>query len=279
MIYITGGTGRLGKALVRLFPKARLVRRGEPLDFHDADAVIHLAGSLNFNNPREMRESNVEFTRRVVAATPPTARLVFASSISVYGKGLVRIPADETTPCHPDSAYAKSKYEAERLILQHPDAVALRIAAVYGPGPEFREYWQMLRRVEKGKIFILGNGQNRIPFVHVEDVARAFQAALKAPRGVYVISGEPVRQEQAYRMAAEKLGVKPPTLHLPVAFARLIVLAGVLSGEAVSLLYNDRVFDCSKARKMLGFRPRTFEEGLEEMVAYYRGTAPPITHK
>lgn len=270
MIYITGGTGRLGAEVVKLFPRAKLVHRGDPLDFHDATAVIHLAGSLNFNHPREMWESNVEFTRRVVAATPPQARLVFASSISVYGKKLAELPAGERTTCHPDSPYAKSKYEAEKLVRQHPNSVALRIGAIYGPGPKFKEFFSFLRRIEKGRIFIIGNGKNRIPFVHVQDAARAVKAAVRAPSGVYLVVGEAVQQKQAYAMTAELLGAPVPRLHVPLWVAQAFIALGLLVNEHVSILYHDRVFDCSRAWKYLGFKPRPLKQGMREMVRAYR---------
>ena len=80
----------------------------------DASAIIHLAGSMNFLDPVELKVANVELTRRLVSATPKSARIVFASSISVYGKLIRVVPADENTPINPDSPYAATKLEAEK---------------------------------------------------------------------------------------------------------------------------------------------------------------------
>lgn len=270
MIYITGSTGRLGSEAVKRFPNAKKIKRGDSLDFPNATAIIHLAGSLNFNDENDLWESNVEYTRKVVAATPKNARLLYASSIAVYGKILAEIPADEETFCHPDSTYAKTKHEGEKIALQHPNAVALRIAIIYGTDPKFKEFYTFLRRIERGRIFIIGNGKNRIPFVHVQDVAHAIKNAINAPRGIYVISGESVEQEKAYQMAAKFLGVPAPKMHVPLWIAKLFSLAGLIPADHISMLYHNRMFNCARAKKYLRFKPRPFQTGLKELVAAYK---------
>lgn len=294
-IYLTGANGRLGQTVLHLLPDAiPLVRETKGLrhekitDFSspalrtllaDADAVIHLAGSMNFLDANEMWDTNVELTRKLVAATPAKARFVFASSISVYGKKLAEIPANEETRTHPDSPYAKSKLEAERLVLAtNKNAVILRIGTVYGKG--FEDYYQILGLIERGKMSVFGDGKNRISFVHVDDVAKTIAAAVKATSkpGVYVIAGESMPQKEIYALAAGKLGVPRPHRHINVPFALFFTWLEEtkakikkskprLTGEHVHILASDRVFDCSKAKRALGFNPRPIETGISEMVA------------
>ena len=129
-IYLTGATGRVGRAVLNAIPDAvPLVRHPAGLenervvDFSnedelkktlgDASVLVHIAGSVKTYDKRELWKSNFELTKRLVEALPEDARIVFASTVAVYGKKPVDVPADENTPVNPDSEYAKSKYEAE----------------------------------------------------------------------------------------------------------------------------------------------------------------------
>ena len=75
---------------------------------------------------------NVGMTKRLVEASPESTKFVLASSVSVYGKTLKELPADESTPVNPDSHYAISKYKAEQLVHKKKKHVILRISTIYG---------------------------------------------------------------------------------------------------------------------------------------------------
>lgn len=291
MIFITGATGRLGREVLKKIPtaiplvrkpaglKREVITNFEPDELRKklkhARVVIHLAGSLNFINEKEIWETNVELTKRIVEASPEKARIIFSSSIAVYGKELAKIPADENTECRPDTIYARSKYEAEKIVAAHNNSVILRIGTMYGP--QFEDYFRILRMIKERRMFIIGDGKNRISFVHVEDVARAVKAALRAEPGIYVVAGESIMQEEIYRIAAAALGVEPPKAKMSKGAAmvmgimeeltaKLFRKTPMLTREHLSILASDRVFDCSKAKKELGFRPRQLREGIETMV-------------
>lgn len=291
MIYITGASGRLGKEVLRLIPKAiPLVRKKSDLkkeivtDFSEeelkkilknAKTVVHLAGSMNFLDHHELWDVNVKLTERIVNSLPKNARIIFASSISVYGKKMKEIPADENTPINPDYPYARSKAFAEQRVRKHKNHVILRIGTVYGKG--FEDYYMILKMINKGKMYILGNGENRVPFVHVQDVAKAIKNSVKKGKGTYILSGESKKQIDVLHYAAKLLGVSPPKQKAPVGFAlafaraeeikaRLKKQKPKITREHVLILSSNRVFDCSKARKDLRFTPRNLEKGIREMV-------------
>ncbi|MDO8553949.1 MAG: NAD(P)-dependent oxidoreductase [Candidatus Micrarchaeota archaeon] len=282
-IYITGASGRLGHAVMKLLPSAISVNlRDESLNlkktFSNATHVIHLAASLNFEDARELWKSNYELTKRVVNSLPKNCKIVYASSISVYGKRLVEIPATEKTPCHPDSAYAKSKYAAEQEVIKHGNYVALRIAAIYGPG--FTDYFKMIDVLRKGHMRIIGDGSNRVPFVHVEDVAKAIKNSLNAKSGIYLLSADSITQRKTFEIVSKELGITTPmkTISPDIVHALLKITKIIrklthkgefLTPEHLNILSKDRVFDCSKAKKELKFKPRKTERGIGEMVKEY----------
>lgn len=293
-IYLTGASGRLGGYVLGKTGAVPVVRRASGLKgeiisdfsekdlsriFSDADIIIHLAGSRDFLDMEKAREGNVELTRKIVEAAPEEARVIFSSSISVYGKRLTQNPADENSPLHPDTAYAKTKLEAEGIVSKRENSVILRIGPVYGEG--FGEYFKVLRMIEKGKMRIIGDGKNRIPFVHAEDVAEALVRALEKGSGVYVLVGECISQEEIFGMAARELGVEKPRKHIRTFLARMLAhyqlfRKNVFGGEAtfipedIAVLSSDRAFNCNKARRELGFSPRPISQGISEMVEAYR---------
>ncbi len=293
-VYVTGAGGRLGRAVfAKIKGAVPLVRRKSGLEgeivsdfspdslreaLKDASAVIHIAGSVDTLDRKGLHDSNVELTRKVVEAAPPGCRIILASSVSVYGKLLKKIPADEDTPVGPDSDYSRSKLEAEGIVRARPDHVILRIGTIYGPG--FEDYDRILGKLEAGKMRLIGRGGNRIPFVHVDDVADAFRAALTKGSGVYVIAGNPLTQKEIYGIAARELGVRAPerkvdrrSAILLAAFGEIGYRLGMgrpsLTREHVAVLAYDREFDCSRARRELGFAPRPLEEGIKQMVKGY----------
>jgi nucleoside-diphosphate-sugar epimerase len=293
-VYITGASGKVGRAVFEAIDATPLVRkpsglRGEIItDFSETDlrkilgnarAVVHIAGSVVTYDKKLLHEANVELTRRIASSIPDGCRLIFASSISVYGKKPISLPANETTPPAPDSEYAKTKREAEKLVANCPNHVILRIGTVYGPG--FVDYFRILKRIENGRMRLIGDGKNRIPFVHIDDIVPVFRLAVSRGSGTYVLAGEGLSQERVFAIAAQELGVPAPVKKLGLNLAMLIAGMGeiwyrisgkapALSREHIAVLAYDRAFDCKKARRELGFSPRALDSGIREMVREYR---------
>lgn len=292
-IYITGATGRLGGTVLKKVNAVPLVRKPSGLkkeivtDFSkeslkkilkDAKTIIHIAGSVDFLDKDAMWDANVNLTRNIVNAAPKNSRIIFAGSFSVYGKVLAEIPADENTPVNPDSLYARSKYEAEKVVAGHKNHVILRIGTIYGP--QFHNFFKVMRMVEKNKMKMIGHGHNRLSFVHVDDVADVFVNALKKGKGVYVVTGDPMTQEHVMEFVSQQLGARMPD-YISLRVARMLATMGEiwysitkqrpsLTREEIYVLGYDRSFSCNKAKKELGFSPRPLSKGMAEMVAEYR---------
>lgn len=294
-IYLTGGSGRLGQEVLRLVPDSiPLVRKPSGLknekaaDFANHNGLkkalagcgilIHLAGSMKFYDEKNLYEGNVALTKSLLAALPKNAKVIFASSVSVYGKSLSG-KIDEKSPPEPDSPYARTKYEAEKMVMERKNSIALRIGPIYGP--QYPDYPEFLKLIKKGRMAIFGNGKNLVSFVHVQDVAKAVKNALKAKPGIYILTGKSEPQEKIYRIAANELGVAPPKTRVPLKIA--LMLAGLeekislltgrkplITREHINILGKSRVFDFSKAEKGLGFKPRPLSQGIKEMVRALR---------
>ncbi len=286
-MYITGATGRLGRSVLERVEAIPLVRTKSGLPneivtnfsesslkkiLRDATHIIHLAGSVKTWDKKNLQEANVELTRRIVNSSPFNCHIVFAGSITVYGKDLEQIPTDEETPTNPDSEYSRTKLEAEQLVRTKKKHTVLRIGVIYGP--QFEDYFMILRMIENHKMKIFGDGSNRISFVHADDCAAVFSKALKKT-GTFVVSGPSATQRQIYTYAAHSLGVIPPNSTMPIWLAKLFARFQEmkenpkLTREHISILSADRAFNYSKAQQELGFDPRPIKRGIEEIVSDY----------
>lgn len=156
------------------------------------DAVIHLGGIVG--DPACALDEDLTLETNLAATSLLTevcrgagiSRLLFASSCSVYGTADQLV--DEEGPLNPVSLYAATKVDSEKVLLAarnqalHP--VIFRLATVFGWSyrPRFDLVVNLLtaRAMNEGKIIIY-NGEQWRPFIHVEDVCRAFRKALAAP--------------------------------------------------------------------------------------------------
>ncbi len=210
----------------------------------------------------------------MVDALPSKTKLIFASSISLYGKKLKEKPATESTPINPDTPYAKTKALAEEIALTHRNTISLRIATLYGEN--FIEYFKLFKLIEKGKAFIFGPGKNKLPLTYAGDVTKAMKNSIKAKPGIYILSAPSIQQEKAFRKVAAILGVpfKPKRLGFfgALTLAKLnsfVKFSSILKEETIHSLSADREFSYFKAEKELKFNPIHPEKGIKKMVDYY----------
>jgi len=134
--------------------RAEIVR-GDILDFqdgwlHGVDVVFHLAAqTLPPRDPTAMQRNNVEGTRCLVASIlrmNRPIRLVYASSIAVFGPCRDGDPVDSRSPLVPVTAYGRTKRDAEALVRTVPGAVIVRFPMVLGPGDRVSGLFQRLAR-------------------------------------------------------------------------------------------------------------------------------------
>jgi len=306
---VTGATGTIGPALIRRLLnkgyRVRVLLRSPPLpgslpesvsqfladitDSHTVnravrgvDVVFHLAAKVHTSDPSsslqaEYERVNVQGTQCVTdaAQAADVRRLVFFSTISVYGPSQPPEVLDESSPLRPQSLYAQTKCEAEEIVLsarqgkkKGPLAVVLRLAAVYGPHVK-GNYARLIAALRRGWFVPLGDGCNRRTLIYDEDVSRA--ALLAAERAeaagqIYnVTDGHIHTLRDVLGAICRALDKSPPKYYCPAAPVR--VLAGAIEDvfrsvgirppvnrALVNKLVEDVAVGGDKIRKELEFR-------------------------
>lgn len=164
-------------------------------DLKGFDAVIHLAALCNDplgNLNRELTvQINYEASLRLaeLAKKAGIRRFLNSSSCSIYGAAGQR-RVTEAAELQPVTAYGECKRDLEKGLQQLADdrfsPVHLRNATAYGFSPALRLDLVLNDFVAHAfvhkRILILSDGTPWRPVVHVEDISRAFLAALEAPR-------------------------------------------------------------------------------------------------
>src|SRR5215469_8812749 len=172
----------------------RDIRELSSLDLEGIDAIAHLAGVCNDPLgdllPETTFEINHAATVRLaqIAKAGGVRRFVFSSSCSVYGAA-GQDWIDEQSEPNPITPYGVSKWKAEVDLGRLADArfspVFLRSATAYGFSPRIR-FDLVLNNLAahaftSGKVLLKSDGMAWRPIVHIEDIGRAFVAALEAP--------------------------------------------------------------------------------------------------
>lgn len=172
------------------------------------ESVTHILVSIP---PAEVGDPALVHHAGDIVAAPQLGWIGYFSTVGVYGDeggGWV----DETTPCQPKSERGKRRLLAEeawqRLGLQcGSDMFVFRLPGIYGPG---RSAIDSMKAGTARRIIKPGQVFNRI---HVEDIARVVQAAIRHPEkaGVYNVTDDlPSPPEDVVTLAAQLMGVAPP---------------------------------------------------------------------
>ena len=257
--------------------------------YHFASA--HLQISLD---EKEYWDINVHGLRTLAeeAHKAGCKRFIHISSVGTYGK-LAQVPANEETPCHPQSIYGETKLAGEKelsAVCQETGLpfVILRPAWIYGPGcPRTAKLARMLK---KGSFIMIGKGANKRHPMYIKDMLTAFHKALnsdKALGATMIIGGdEIITTRQLVDTFAKAMQFPRPKLSLPYPVAKLMAITAEslfavigkeppVSRRTLEFFDTDNGFDISRSKLLLDFTPAyTFQQGMVDYAADNATTSP-----
>ena len=309
---VTGGAGFIGSHLAE-----ELVRRGERVRVADSlitgsrdnlahlptieflegdladidvarravegvDYVLHQAAipsvPRSVEDPITSNRANIDASLNVLVAARDAGvkRVVYAGSSSAYGD-TPTLPKVETMPTAPLSPYALQKLVAEQYCqmftqLYGLETVTIRYFNVFGPRQDPSSPYSGVISLfisaicEGRRPTIYGDGEHTRDFTYVANVVdgvlRACTASQASGEVINVATGGRISLNQLFLNVRDFVGADlEPIYDAPRA------------GDV-----KDSQADISKARQLLGYEPIvSFEEGLQQTVAWYRASAIPVS--
>ena len=249
------------------------------------DRVFHAAAlyEIGASDPARMEAINVGGTRNVLEAA--SARSIF----TVYTSSVVALgpthdhTADEShwAGTAPRSAYEATKRAAHEIARSFAKTTAIALpVTIYGPDdPSLTG--QAHRFFARGLIRVASFADLKMTLVHVDDCADAHirMAERAQPGEELIIAAQVVTFREWFGALARVSGRRPPRF-VPNWMARaagpvgavLAPLAGFRSStvrEGLAMSQN-WAFSGERARRTLDWQPRALDDGLSEVMAYYR---------
>ena len=294
-VFVTGGTGFVGKAVIRALQSHGiivrcLVRPGSEADLKGFEAiervpgdvlhpegmeaamqgcaaVVHLVGII-----RERPGRGVTFERLHPVAT---ANMVMAAQKAGIRRFLL-MSALGTRP-GARSSYHRTKWEAERVVRESGmEWTIFRPSVIYGTLDGFVS--MLARMMRLPVVPVLGDGRYRLQPVPVGQVAEGFARALERPATIgqtYEVGGpRPYTFNEILDQIGKALGKsRVRKLHQPLGLMRPLVrlleplLFFPVTSDQLLMLQEENVCDPTPFFRAFDLEPVEFPDGLRRMLA------------
>lgn len=251
-IFVTGGSGFLGKRLIKrlisdnnhVTALARSDSSGRTIEqlgtkiikgnlenisdweahLAGQDIVIHCAAPVEFWGSWEKFYQEITLATKnllISASKMNVKRFIYISSESVLQDELPLIDIDETYPypAEPNSYYGKAKKLAEKEILNFPTemkCIILRPTYVWGKGDKTPQTLET--KVKSGQFLWIDNGECVIETVHVDNLVEAISlACVKGEnKEIYIVTDDdPITVRDYFTQLFKIRGINPPNTNLP----------------------------------------------------------------
>jgi nucleoside-diphosphate-sugar epimerase len=232
------------------------------------DIVFHCAYG-NTGSGDQQRQVTVDGTRNIVSSAhfAGITRLVYLSTLSVYGRTVDGDLDEGTARKYSGGYYADTKLDAEKIVQQYSakglSCTTLQPTIIYGPyGP----LWTVgiLERLKNEGVTIIGDGDGLCNIVYIDDVITSMMLAATEKTAVgetFLISGDkPVTWRRFYEAYERMLGSESRIISVSAKDAKSNYKKAQRQARIVNQLRNilrenelirNRIIETPEATKLL----------------------------
>lgn len=322
-ILVTGASGFLGgtlairlaregakvKALVRFPEKGDFLRKHANIEIvkgdiseaermqevtQDCSFVFHTAGlmgrAVKKSSLDHFRKINVEGTRNIMnaAVEGKVARIIYVSTIQVYGFPFLNEITEETPPKPTNDFYSISKAESEEVIKEISNKnnfsfTIIRPGAIYGPGSNL---WtkDIFKLAKRNPVFWVGPGKGVLPLIYIDDLVDLMIKTATHPAANQEVFNAVMEKPPTIReyiskhssLAGHQNWIGIPIL-MAIPFAHLISFFVKKNSKLKELpllikwLSQYRDYSMTKAAELLDWKPKTnLETGIKQSETWLR---------
>lgn len=253
------------------------------------DAVIHSAGLAHqFGNTtkEQFEKVNVQGTKNVseLAVGLGAKHFILISSTAVYGFHQNKV--DENTECKPDTDYAKSKLDGEKVCLEvceknNIKLTIFRLAPVLGE-KGIGNVPRLIGAIFKNRFIWVGDGSNKKSLIYVGDISEACLKILRSKKDaneIFNLAAPPVEMKKLVSIIKQTLNKKIPKLSIPKFLPGLFF---TINRKTVKLnavekfsdtfekWLSDDVYSAEKIKTVYGFETKTsIEDAVKKQCLWY----------
>mgnify|MGYP001155066038 FL=1 len=249
----------------------------------DIDVVIHLAARLEHEkcSKEEFFKTNVDGTEQVLnLAHSKNAYFIYVSTTAIYGSP--ECPITENTPIDPNGDYALTKWNGEKICKEYEnnglEVTIIRSGPILGQR-RLGIYKTIFKNLQNNSsIPILGDGDNRLSLVHVEDLVDflIYLGKNKKPRLTVNFGGKiPGSVNQIIQELIRYGQSKSKTIHIPIqliGFLKLLAKLKIIPVTSwhLSVMHKDNYYE-NELLFSTGYRYK-YEpiNALKEMLNYFK---------
>ena len=249
----------------------------------DIDVVIHLAARLEHEkcSKEEFFKTNVDGTEQVLnLAHSKNAYFIYVSTTAIYGSP--ECPITENTPIDPNGNYALTKWNGEKICKEYEnnglEVTIIRSGPILGQR-RLGIYKTIFKNLQNNSsIPILGDGDNRLSLVHVEDLVDflIYLGKNKKPRLTVNFGGKiPGSVNQIIQELIRYGQSKSKTIHIPIqliGFLKLLAKLKIIPVTSwhLSVMHKDNYYE-NELLFSTGYRYK-YEpiNALKEMLNYFK---------
>ncbi len=254
-----------------------------------ADIVLHAAA--NFGKFQDQRDVNLNGTRTLAeeCAFAGVQRMIYVSSMAVYGFGRRGVVTEEMTPVPATYDYSRTKYGGEvalREVALHtglPFSI-IRPGMIYGAGST---NWTLalFKHAKRAPVLFPGEGDGSAHPIYIDDVVDMILRMATDDRAlgqVFNCTPDPAPTWREWLLGYARLAgghqqwraIPPFLAHMGAGLGMMFAPAG--SGrrdlpEILEMFLSRVTFSTAKGRELLGWEQKiSLAEGIERCIPYLR---------